>query len=179
MNRTAVALVIVGSLTFFVTAVVLSRLQQTDAPAPQTKQVDAPQGAANLRLVEAQAEVVRSAEARRADDDAAAARERRDLQERSLQAGYQDDVRQLRAAQQRQAQQQRAMELAEQAARQEQQVQARRMAAEQAASLAMMQAEQQRQLAAEQREKALQAERLRLMLERNWLYWRYPIPRLP
>ncbi len=53
------------------------------------------------------------------------------------------------------------------------------MTAEQAANQAVLQAEQQRQLAAEQREKALQAERVRLMLERNWLYWRHPMPRLP
>jgi hypothetical protein len=71
------------------------------------------------------------------------------------------------------------MELAEQAARQEQLAQVQRMAAEQAASQAVLQAEQQRQAVAEQQEKALQAERVRLMLERNWLYWRYPIPRLP
>ncbi len=179
MNRTAVALVVVGVLTFFATVAILWRLQQVDAPAPQAKQVAALQGAADLSLTKAQAEAARRAEARRADDDAAAARERRDAQERVLQAEYRDDVRQLRAAQERQAQQQRAMELAEQAARQEQQVQARRMAAEQAANQAMIDAEQQRQLAAEQREKAQQAERVRLMLERNWLYWRYPIPRLP
>jgi hypothetical protein len=179
MNRTAVALVIVGSLTFLATAAILWHLQQADAPAPQEPQVAALQGATDLPLMAAKAEAARSAEARRADDDAAAARERRDLQERSLQAGYQDDVRQLRAAQERQAQQQRAMELAEQALRQEQQAQARRVAAEQAAHQAMIEAEQQRQLAAEQQEKALQAERVRLMLERNWLYWRYPIPRLP
>ncbi len=181
MNRTAVTLFIAGVLTFFATAATLWRLQQTDVLAPQAKQVDppAPQGAVDLRLAEAKFEAARSAEARRANEAAADARERRDRQERALQAGYRDDALQLRAEQERQAQQQRTMELAEQAVRQKQLARGQRMAAEQAASQALLQAEQQRQLAAEQQEKALQAERVRLMLERNWLYWRYPVPRLP
>jgi colicin import membrane protein len=183
MSRTAAGLFIVGLLTFFATAAILLCQPQAVAPAPPAQQVDAQPSAVAGPLVEAEdnrsAEAERSAEAKRVNDDAAKARERRDAQERALQAGYQDDVRQLQAAQQRQAEQQlRAMELAGQAARQEQQ--ARQMAADQAERQATQQQfarDQQRQN--EQDQRALEARRVQQMLEQHWLYWGYPMPRLP
>ncbi len=120
MNRTVAGLFIVGLLTFFAIAATLLRLPQAAAPVPRAQPVDAQPSAAAGPLAEAEdnrsteaerkAEVERKAEAERINDNAAKARERRDGQERALQAGYQDDVRQLQEAQQRQAEQQlRAM----------------------------------------------------------------------
>jgi type IV secretory pathway VirB10-like protein len=178
VKRTVVVLFITGLLAFFAAVAIMWPAPEGAVPAPPARPVASIQVMPEARSDAAE----RHAAARRINEAAAEARERRDTQERALQAGYQDDARQLQAAQERQVEQQLRLRAAEQVAaqeqralRQEQLAEARRMAADQAAQGA----EQQRQLALAQQEKAGHAARVRRMLEQEWLYWRYPRPRLP
>jgi hypothetical protein len=176
MNRTVVALFIFGLLIFLATVAFLWQVPDGAVPEPPARQAASIDVAPN----EPSDEAKRIAEARRVNAEAAAARERRDDRERELQARYQDDARQLQQAQERRVEQR--LRAAEQAAaqqqrllREEQLAQARRIAADQAAR----ETERQRQLAAQQQERAWETERVRRMMEQEWLYWRYPMPILP